>query len=111
MSTPAGPPPVNEPTNAGGSAGDNTGGPMVNIDRLEVEQTLYRAIKRSAEDAAAAQDPREVRELAQAALAFSQAAVILDPSLVAPQGVPADALHPPQPTPRPQIPQDRSQKP
>lgn len=62
-----------------------------------VEEALYKAIERAAQDSATAKDPREVSELGRGALAFAQALVILDPSVVSPQGVPPDALHPPLP--------------
>lgn len=73
-------------------------------ERAEVLQALLRACRDCAVLASGAPDSREVSEAGRAALAFAQAAVILDPELVAPQGVPADALFPP----KPQIPIDRS---
>jgi hypothetical protein len=63
----------------------------------QLEAALFDAIRVTASKCAGSDDPREVEEFARAALALAQAAVILDPKLVAPQGVPADALHPPVP--------------
>lgn len=53
---------------------------------------------------AGASVPKEQQESADAALKMSQAIVILDPSVVAPGGVPPDALSPA----RPRIPMDKS---
>jgi hypothetical protein len=61
------------------------------------EQALFDAIKVNVSKCVGSDDPREAQEFAHAALELAQAAVILDPKLVAPQGVPADALHPPTP--------------
>lgn len=65
--------------------------------RVQLETKLLRAANIAADGVSTAQDPREAREWAQTALALSQSIVILDPDLVAPQGVPVDALHPPAP--------------
>lgn len=54
-----------------------------------VTNALLRAVRRAAEDSAGAEDPRETKELGQAALAFAQAIVVLDPGLDA-NGVPLD---------------------
>lgn len=54
--------------------------------------------------ASGAEVPREKQEAADAALKLAQAIVILDPSVVAPGGVPPDALSPA----RPRIPMDPS---
>lgn len=70
---------------------------MVPVDREDVEEALLRAIQVAAEMAATADDARDMAECSRAALEFAQAVVILDPALVAPQGVPPDALHPPVP--------------
>lgn len=58
--------------------------------------SLLYAANAAARDAAGAQNAGERRELAQAALSLAQAYVALDPTVVAPQGVPPTALHPPQ---------------
>lgn len=67
---------------------------------LQMRWATYQAAVRMA----AATDPREIQECASAILQTAQATVILDPALVAPQGVPPDALSPP----RPRIPMDKS---
>jgi hypothetical protein len=74
---------------------------LLTRDDLEAQMrwTMYQlAVK-----AAVAGAPQEAEQFGNAILRISQAVVILDPSLVAPQGVPADALHPPTP----QIPMDK----
>lgn len=53
----------------------------------EVAKSLLHAVGMAAQKAAGVDDSREAHELGQAALAFAQAAVLLDPSL-GPQGVP-----------------------
>lgn len=60
--------------------------------RAEVEAALLRAIEMAATKSMGATDARETQEYAAAALALSQAVVILDPALVAPQGVPPQVL-------------------
>jgi hypothetical protein len=72
--------------------------------RMEVEAGLLRAINTCSVKAAGADDAREIQEYAASALNFSQALVILDPNVIAPQGVPPHILaasmpQPPEPTP------------
>lgn len=55
--------------------------PMLTQDPAEVADALLRACKVAAENAATAQDTREISEAGKAALAFAQAVVILDPNL------------------------------
>lgn len=62
-----------------------------------VKEALMNAIRLCAASAAAADAPADKREAGNAALSFAQALVIIDPQLVAPQGVPPNALHPPLP--------------
>lgn len=54
--------------------------PVVRESLDDVLNALLIAIKRSAEDGAGAQDQRETKECAQAAQAYAQAYVILDPT-------------------------------
>jgi hypothetical protein len=62
----------------------------------ETERRCFDAVKINAQRAAAGEiDSRDADAFAAAALKLAQAAVILDPTLVAPQGVPPIALHPP----------------
>lgn len=61
--------------------------------------SLLYAVNAAARDSAAADASSERRELATAALSLAQAYVALDPTVVAPQGVPPTALHPPQAQP------------
>lgn len=56
-------------------------GGIVPEDPARVTNALLIAVRRAAEDAAAAQDPREVQELLSGALSAAQAIVVLDPSL------------------------------
>ena len=56
--------------------------------------TLWEQVR-----AAGGQEPEVVQRCAAASLAIAQAVVILDPALVAPQGVPPDALQPPRAAP------------
>lgn len=58
---------------------------------------LLNAVTVAADGASMANGAEDKKDFAAAALQLSQAAVILDPNLVAPSGVPADALHPPVP--------------
>lgn len=58
---------------------------------------LLAAVEKAADAASMSQGAQDASDFANAALRLSQAAVILDPNLVGPQGVPADALHPPVP--------------
>lgn len=55
------------------------------------------AAYQAAVNAAQATIPREQQEAADAVLKLAQAVVILDPSVVAPGGVPPDALSPARP--------------
>lgn len=71
---------------------------------IEVEQidpktrdAINGFIQKACKQGTATDVPTEIREAASAVLALSQALVILDPTLVAPQGVPPNALHPPLP--------------
>jgi hypothetical protein len=70
----------------------------------ELEAAVLDALKVNTQKCAGAADARDAADYARAVLALSQAAVILDPKLVAPQGVPADALNPPKPL----IPMDKN---
>lgn len=79
--------------------------PIEGSENLDNEQLLahYRwAAYQATVTAAGATIPREMQEAADAALKLAQGIVILDPSVVAPGGVPPDALSPP----RPRIPMD-----
>lgn len=58
---------------------------------------INRAIQKACKIGTSTDVPSEAREAGNAVLSLSQALVILDPALVAPQGVPANALHPPIP--------------
>jgi hypothetical protein len=62
---------------------------MVGVDPAAVTQELQRAIQHAAVTCSSATDAREMQEAGAAALAFTQALVILDPTLD-PQGVPLD---------------------
>lgn len=75
--------------------------PLVSTTPAETLESLLYAANAAARDGAGSSDPEERSKLAQAALAFTQAYVALDPTVVAPQGVPPDALHPPQHKPDP----------
>ena len=61
--------------------------PVQQEDLNEVLNELLGAARMCASKARSAQDPREDRELGQAALAFAQAWTIMHPSILAPQGV------------------------
>lgn len=63
----------------------------------ETQKALEQAIVRCAGVAGAAEAPAEMDQAASAALKLAQALVILDPALVAPQGIPAIAMFPPKP--------------
>lgn len=72
--------------------------PMVDAPDLKATQDdIQRSLDVANKGVQASKDPREAKEWAQAVLALSQSLVIVDPKLVAPQGVPIDALHPPTP--------------
>lgn len=62
---------------------------LVPVDPHAVTQSLLRAIQLAADKATVATDTREMDECAKAALNFSQAVVLLDPTL-SPDGVPLD---------------------
>jgi hypothetical protein len=88
-----GQPPVDEPDRDGVAPPSSE-----TIDaRISLEKELLNAASKAAKGILTAQDPREAKEWAQTALALSQSIVILDPDLVAPDGVPIDAIHPPAP--------------
>lgn len=70
----------------------------------QLETWIRWAIYQKATQAATIETPKEFAELGEGILKLVQSVVILDPSVVAPQGVPPDALHPP--TPR--VPMDKS---
>lgn len=69
------------------------------IDALDpnLKEAIAQAIQSCAESAAGAPTPAEQNQAADAALKLAQALVILDPQLVAPQGIPAMAMYPPKP--------------
>lgn len=69
------------------------------IDTIDpkLEEALANAIEKCAAVAAAAGTPQEMSQAADAALKLAQTMVILDPQLVAPQGIPAIAMYPPKP--------------
>lgn len=69
--------------------------------------SLLYAANAAARDSAGSTNASERRELATAALSLAQAYVALDPTVVAPQGVPPKDLHPPPP---PQAPAAGSKK-
>lgn len=72
--------------------------PMVAAPTLDDStEDIRRSLDVANKGVQAAQDPREAKDWAAAVLSLSQSLVILDPKLVAPQGVPIDALHPPAP--------------
>lgn len=58
---------------------------------------LLNAAEKAGAGGAMAQGAQDANDFGRAALSFAQAAVILDPNLVAPGGVPPNALHPPLP--------------
>lgn len=79
-------------------AADGAPSAMVAAPSLEdTENNIKRSLQVANAGVQAASDPREAKEWAAAVLSLSQSLVILDPALVAPQGVPIDALHPPAP--------------
>jgi hypothetical protein len=71
--------------------------PAEEAARTKAITQLLNAVMAAADAAAMAPGAEDKKDFATAALQMSQAAVILDPNLVAPSGVPADALHPPVP--------------
>lgn len=71
--------------------------PAEEAARTKAIVQLLNAVQKAADGAAMANGAQDVKDFAAGALQLSQAAVILDPNLVGPQGVPADALHPPLP--------------
>lgn len=72
--------------------------PIVSEDRDAVINALLIAVRRAAENSAGADDARESKELGGAALAFAQAAAILDPTRLQGGDTPAArvAATPPQ---------------
>jgi hypothetical protein len=60
--------------------------------RDQVSMQLLDAISVLTQKASMAQDTREAAEASKAVLAFAQALVILDPTVISPQGVPPETL-------------------
>lgn len=58
----------------------------------ELEAAIIRCGRMGQGDANA----QEVKDWAQAAMQFAQALIICNPKLVAPDGIPIDAVHPPR---------------
>lgn len=106
MSAPAAPP-AGTPDPAQAQQAD----PMLVAPSMpETEASIRRSLQVANAGVQASNDPREAKEWAAAVLALSQSLVILDPKLVAPQGVPIDAIHPPAPRSNAaKIPTDKSQ--
>ena len=98
--------PVRDPAQGGATqqpgeppvAADGSPGPMVAPPSMEqTEADVKRSLQVANAGLQPSSDPREAKEWAAAVLSLAQALVIMDPQLVAPQGVPIDAIHPPAP--------------
>lgn len=62
------------------------------VEPEAVNRALWNALLSNAMKAAGANDSRAAKESAAAALDIAQAIVVLDPNLIAPQGVPPEVL-------------------
>lgn len=65
--------------------------------RQSAIEGLLLAVDNAARTAGSVTAAQDAQDWSRAALQLAQAAVILDPNLVAPQGVPPNAIHPPLP--------------